>query len=503
MLEIISNINMDSLKFYLNIEVIPTCSYGNYMLDLSDESSSIYQNQSKFIFLFLDIDEFNDDFEQFLLLVSKFLQKSNKILILNTLSYYPKQVDTFLYQNLQKELIYNQKIFELKNKYSNLLLLDFYNLCKNSQIYDLKYWYLARIKFNSTFFEKLAKELELLIKTYKYGSKKVLILDMDNTLWGGVIGEEEINLSNDGVGKIYVDFQKNIKRLKKLGILLAICSKNNYEDGIRGLNHINSILNENDFTIKKINWNHKAENIQEIAEELNLGLDSFVFIDDSKIERESIKQILPQVAVPEFPNEIYNLNDWFLDIVKQYFSKITLTKEDLLKQKQYENNIKREELKQNISYEDFLKSLKIKLDFFIDDDRFKERYAQMTQKTNQFNLTTKRYTLSDIEYFIQNPKYKIVAVNYQDKFGNEGIVALVILEIADQITIDSFLMSCRVLKRGVEKNIIKKIVTLFQDKDIIGIYNPTEKNIQVKDLYHNFGFKKIDENHFIREANGK
>jgi FkbH-like protein len=504
MIEIISNINMDSLKYYLSIDVFESCGYGNYMLDLSDENSSIYQSKSEFVFLFLDIDEFNGDFDEFLELVEKFLQKSSKTLILNTVSFYPKQIDTFLYNSLEKELEFNKKILQLKEKYKNVLIFDFYNLSKNGEIYDLKYWYLARIKFNKNFFEKAAEEIELLINTYKYGSKKVLILDMDNTLWGGVIGEEEIKLSNDGIGKIYLDFQKNIKKLKDLGVLLAICSKNNYEDGIKGLNHPNSVLKEEDFIVKKINWQHKAENIKEIARELNLGLDSFVFIDDNPVERESIRQILPEIIVPEFPKEIYELNDWFLDVVKAYFAKITLTKEDVLKQKQYENNLKRSQLQKNITYEEFLESLEIKLDFYIDDERFIERYAQMTQKTNQFNLTTKRYTLNDIKNFIHSDKYKVIAVNYKDKFGDEGITALVILEEKEnEVIIDTFLMSCRILKRNVEKEIIKKILEIFPGKNIIGLYYPTKKNDQVKDLYIKFGFEKIDENTFIRRAYGE
>jgi FkbH-like protein len=504
MIEIISNINMDSLKYYLSIDVLESCGYGNYMLDLSDENSSIYKSESEFVFLFLDINEFNGDFDEFLELVKKFLQKSSKTLILNTVSFYPKQIDTFLYNSLEKELEFNKKILQLKKKYKNVLIFDFYNLSKNGEIYDLKYWYLARIKFNKDFFEKAAKEIEILINTYKYGSKKVLILDMDNTLWGGVIGEEEIKLSNDGIGKIYLDFQKNIKKLKDLGVLLAVCSKNNYEDGIKGFNHPNSILKEEDFIVKKINWQHKAENIKEIARELNLGLDSFVFIDDNPVERESIRQILPEVIVPEFPKEIYKLNDWFLDVVKKHFAKITLTKEDVLKQKQYENNLKRNQLQKNITYEEFLKSLEIKLDFYIDNERFMERYAQMTQKTNQFNLTTKRYTINDIKNFIRNDRYKVIAVNYKDKFGDEGITALVILEEKEnEVIIDTFLMSCRILKRDVEKEIMNKILEFYPDKNIIGLYYPTKKNDQVKDLYIKFGFEKIDENTFIRRAYGE
>ena len=380
-------------------------------------------------------------------------------------------------------------------------MIDFNKLVKQNKIYDEKYWYMARIRFNKLGFELIAKEIDSLIKTYKYGSKKVLVLDMDNTLWGGVIGEGCIQLSNEGVGKIYKEFQSNIRKLKEFGILLAICSKNNYMDGISGLNHEHSILGEDDFIIKKINWENKALNISQIAKELNLGENSIVFIDDNPVERNLVKEFLPQVNVPDFPEDIYTLNSWFLNIVNQYFPKLNLTKEDLEKQQQYEAKFKRDELLSDISYEDFLKSLDIQIDFLIDDEQNIERYAQMTQKTNQFNLTTKRYTLADISNFIKSKSYNVIAVNYKDKFANEGITGLVILEYkSDEVFIDTFLLSCRILKRGVENKLFEKIEQLSNSKNIIGQYIPTAKNGQTKDLYINFGFKQIDENNFVKKG---
>ncbi len=500
-IEILSNINMDGLKFYLkDYSFNNSCSYGNYLMDLIDENSSIYKNDSEAIILFLDFDEFHENIDDIISGVDNFIKKTNKLVIMNTFKSINKPIDTFLYKTYEKELQINLQILNFAKKNSNILILNLEKILSNYTFYDEKYWYLGRMKFSKKALELIAKDIDILIKTYKFGSKKLLILDLDNTLWGGIIAEDEIKLSNDGEGKIFVDFQKNIKKLKDLGILLAICSKNNYEDGIKGLNHINSILKEDDFIVKKINWQDKATNIEAILKELNLGESSAVFIDDNPVEREYVKSILPEVIVPDFPDDIYYLSSWFLDIVEKYFAKINLTKEDLKKQEQYIAKIKRDSVAKKMSYDDFLKQLNIKIDFLLNDEKHIERYAQMTQKTNQFNLTTKRYSVADIKNFIKSKDYDILAINYQDKFANEGITGLLILKKNDKnIEIDTFLLSCRILKRDVEKAILKKLEKLYKGKTLIGYYYPTKKNMQTKDLYPSFGFKKIDENRYVKE----
>jgi FkbH-like protein len=236
-------------------------------------------------------------------------------------------------------------------------------------------------------------------------------------------------------------------------------------------------------------------------QELNLGASSLVFIDDNPVEREYVQSVLADVSVPAFPKDIYTLNSWFMDIIEENFSKINLTKEDLKKQEQYIAKIKRDSVSKNISYEEFLKNLNIEIDFHIDDRIHIERYSQMTQKTNQFNLTTKRYTIADIKQFISDPLYMVIAINYKDKFANEGITGLVIThKVNNDIEIDTFLLSCRILKRGVEKAIFEKLEELYPSEDIIGIYIPTEKNEQTKELYSLYNFVKIDENKFIKKG---
>tara|TARA_B100000959_G_C14951981_1_gene612258 strand:+ start:396 stop:1859 length:1464 start_codon:yes stop_codon:yes gene_type:complete len=476
-------------------------NFGNYMIDLVDSNSFLSKSESDIIILFLDLDELNEDIEDIINAVDQFISATNKTIIINTMCYTPRYLDTFLNKSLEVELNANIKLLNYSRKNSNVLLLDFSKLIKQNNFFDEKYWYMARIKFSKIGFELIAEEIRRIINTYKYGSKKVLILDMDDTLWGGIIGEDEIKLSNDGVGKIYLDFQKKIKKLQELGILLAICSKNNYVNGITGLNHPNSILKEDDFIVKKINWNDKASNLKEILEELNLGHSSIVFIDDNPVEREYIKNIFPDISVPEFPKNIYTLNSWFLNVIKDNFSKISITKEDLKKQAQYEAKIKRDNFSKNISYEDFLESLDINIQFFIDDYTNVERYSQLTQKTNQFNLTTKRYTISEIKNFIDSDNYTVIAISYKDKFSNEGITGLVILNNNEElIEIDTFLLSCRILKRGVEKAIFMKLEELYPNKGIIGKYIPTSSNIQTKELYTTYNFAKIDDNNFLKNG---
>jgi FkbH-like protein len=282
---------------------------------------------------------------------------------------------------------------------------------------------------------------------------------------------------------------------------LVACSKNNYNDGIKGLKHINSILTEDDFIIKKINWNDKASNIEEIAKELNLGYESLVFIDDSPMERSHVKEVIPNITVPEFPKDVYSINSWFLSVVEDFFSKISLTTEDLNKEEQYIAKRQRDYAIKNTSYEDFLKTLNIEIEFQINNKGHIERYAQMTQKTNQFNLTTRRYSIAEMRSFVESSFYDVISVNYKDKYANEGVTGLVIVNILDkQVEIDSFLLSCRILKRGVESSILSKLSELYFDKDIVGFYVETEKNSQTKKLYESHGFKKIDKNKFLKKV---
>jgi len=502
-LEIISNINMDSLKYHLkDYEILQNCSYGNYMIDLLDTNSSLYTSNSDVVVCFLDIDTLKEDITD-ILNALKNLKKSGKIIILNSVSFYPKYIDTYTNNTILKEFEINQQIINFA-KENNILILDFYSIVKEYgaiELYDEKYWYLGKIKFSAKGFKLIASKIDTILTSYKQSAKKCLVLDLDNTLWGGVIAEDEIQLSNEGVGSIYQEFQSSIKKLKDFGILLAINSKNNLDDALEGLNHPSSILKKDDFIIIKANWENKNQNIQNIAHELNIAEDALVFIDDNQVERELVSNTT-QAVVPDFVSDIYQLNKWFIqDVVYPYFYKFQITNEDLAKQIQYKAKLQRDKISKQMNYAEFLKSLEINLTFYINDKKYIQRYAQLTQKTNQFNLTTKRYTVEDIEKFIDDKNYNVIAVEYQDKFAKEGIIALAIIEKKDKESIiDTFLLSCRVLKRDVEKQLIKQIEKLCQKSTIlVGEYQETQRNIIVKDFYKELGFKKIDDNKYIKD----
>lgn len=505
-IEVISNVNMDSLKFYLKEYIIKnSCSYGNYLIDLLDENSKLYSNDTDFIFCFLDIDTLNDELEIIFQAILK-LKEKKKFIAINTISFYPFYLDTYTNETLLKELDLNRKIIKFV-KENNFLLIDFSAIVKRigyENIYDYRFWYMAKIKYSAKTFDCIAKNLSAVLKASKESCKKCLVLDLDNTLWGGVIGEGEIELSNEGKGAVFQEFQKNIKKLKDLGIILAINSKNNLEDAKVGLNHPSSILKEDDFIIIKSNWENKNTNLTAIANELNIGEDSLVFIDDNPVERELVKNT-SQAIIPDFPEDIYDLNSWFIkDVVYKYFYKLDINSEDLKKQEQYKAKIQRDEASQNMSYEEFLKTLNIKLSFYINDVKNIQRYAQLTQKTNQFNLTTKRYSINDIENFINRKDYLVIGVDYEDRFAKEGIIGLAIVKKGKEAYIDTFLLSCRVLKREVENKLVGKIIELLENSEkLIGEYIKTPKNILVEDLYPKLGFIKINDSKFVKEINEK
>ena len=434
--------------------------------------------------------------------------RPNTVIVLNNLYLNPYRTETHLDANSEYsfsdiEISLNRKIKEFAKDSPSFIILDwkravsFYGY---KSLYDIKYWYLGRIKYTKLGFEILNKEFESLLKAYTGKIKKVLVLDLDNVLWGGIIGEDGldgIKLSEDGIGKAYRDFQKLIKQMKDIGILLTICSKNNLEDVKEVFeNHPMMVLNFDDFVSKKINWKNKVTNIKEIADELNLGLDSFVFIDDNPTEREVVRRYLEMVAVPDFPSNPEDLPQWFInDVVFEYFPKISVTKEDMEKTRQYIANIKRKNMSKKLDINEFLRTLEIRIKIYNDDTRFLVRTAQMTQKTNQFNLTTKRYTENDIRNFINNPDWHIFNLEYEDKFGNEGIVGTSIVKVdGKNAYIDSFLMSCRIIGKNVEYVFLYEILKKLRELGVNNVYAQyikTRKNSLVKNFYDECGLKNV------------
>lgn len=399
---------------------------------------------------------------------------------------------------------YRKKISKLSEKDSrvkNINIDDFFNRFSTSDLIDWKFYYLSKMVVKPQIALQFKKWFHKKLDAINYKRKKCLVLDLDNTLWGGVLGEDGIDgvkLGGDYPGNAFRDFQANIKMAANAGVMLAVCSKNNIED-VQEMwaKHPENILTENDFVCIKSNWVDKAKNIAEISQELNIGLDSFVFIDDNPRERERVKTELPMVEVPEFPDQPFELFNFFTKIYSNFFQIHRLTEEDSKKTKQYKENTLRNQLKTSIgSIDEYIKNLNIELSIFINSNV--SRVAQMTQKTNQFNLTTKRYSEAEINDFIENGHF-IYSLGVKDKFGDNGITGAAIVLVNKEnksANIDSYLLSCRILGKNIEDIFLKYILNHLYDEGIINViakYCSTKKNSQTTSFYDNNSFDIIDE----------
>ena len=387
---------------------------------------------------------------------------------------------------------FNQLAWAMAAEKPNVQVIDFGAFLKQyaaSEWVDWKFYHISQMILNprlSGAFGEWYAEQE---RARALQRKKCLILDLDNTLWGGVLGEEGISgiqVDGDYPGKAYHYWQEGIKELGREGVILAICSKNNLAD-VEALFAAREMpLRLEDFACMRINWNDKAANIRAIAEDLNIGLDSMVFIDDNPTERELIRQQLPMVAVPEWPTQPYELPAFYAQLVREYFAVYTLTEEDKKKTEQYRQNASRAQAQAHFTnMEDFLCSLQMELTIAPATEVSIPRIAQMTQKTNQFNLTTKRYTENDIRALLADGA-KIWTLAVRDKFGDNGITGLMI--VTSQGEVDTLLMSCRVLGKGIEDVFVKTVLGQLDFSTLKAMFIPTEKNSQVAEFYDTIGF---------------
>lgn len=378
---------------------------------------------------------------------------------------------------------------------------DFLQYVRNQQFIDWRYYFMYKTLLNpglSAHFSAWFRRQWLAIEGKR---KKCLVLDLDNTLWGGVLGEdgkEGIKLGNSYPGNAYKTFQKMLLEASKLGVLLAIASKNNEDEVWEAIeNHPDMILKKDHFAAWRINWNDKAKNIKEIAEELNIGIDSIVFIDDNPIERNWILQALPDVIAPEFPNSQYKLVTFFQEVYNSYFQLYDPTSEDKEKLLLYKQNSLRQQSQLHFTrIEDYIASLDTRI-FIREADSFSiPRIAQLTQKTNQFNLTTHRYTEPDISDFITSG-HLVYSASVTDKFGDNGITAVCILKRISPIKaeIDTYLLSCRILGRFIEYAIMKKLLNIAFDNGISEVsasFIPTSKNSHSELFFETLGFEVIE-----------
>ncbi len=367
-----------------------------------------------------------------------------------------------------------------------------------NQWFDPERWFSYKLANSVEGSFAIATSLHALVLAMYGRGKKVLVLDLDNTLWGGVIGDDGVDRIQIGretaMAEAYTAFQEYCLRLRNRGILLAVCSKNDDAVARSGFEHPDSVLKLEHFSAFKANWEPKHDNILAIAKELNLGVDSFVFVDDNPAERAIVEAQIPSMAVPDVGSEVVK----FAPALEQgrYFELVSLGKEDLARARLYQENSHRAALEQKFAnYGEYLDSLEMTAEIDVFNPTYMDRIAQLTNKTNQFNLTTRRYTLAEIESAAADGHHVGLYGKLTDRFGDNGLIS-VVLGRADghELHLELWLMSCRVLKREMETAMLDALVEQAQARKLrrlLGYYLPTAKNGMVAGHYEKLGFALV------------
>ncbi len=357
-------------------------------------------------------------------------------------------------------------------------------------LYDQRLWYVARMRLSPGGLAALAELIARHAAARRGAAGKVAAIDLDGVLWGGVVGEaglRGIELGDEGVGLAFQDFQRELLCLHDIGIVLALCSKNNPRDAAEVFErHPAMVLRREHFAAERINWQDKATNLRELAAELRLGLDSFVFLDDSPIERDWVRRALPEVSVPELPNDPSERPAMLRSMPA--FARIALTGADRGRAASYHAERDRRALSAAASsFEEFLGSLDQQATIEPVSDASLARAAQLCQRTNQFNLTTRRYDAGELERLLAEDDVELYTLAVSDRFGDSGITGLAILRLAEEeAEIDTFLMSCRILGRGLEDALLAFLAERAHARGarlLVGRFVPTAKNAQAADFY--------------------
>jgi len=522
--KILSNVTVNSFKeiieYSLRLKKInPKIEIGNFDNIVQD---SIISSDCNLVFVFYDIlniiDNVSGYFESLdensiLELAQKIKSEIDLILInlkatptviFNTFSA-ASIVSPFVNQTRLEQFVasLNDYLYGLTAK--NLVLVNIDKIIfelGRAQVFDFRFYQSSKAPYTISFFKTYIRAIESTILKVTGKVKKAIIFDCDNTLWKGVVGEdgiENIQMSaNTSFGKAFYDVQCIAKHLSKNGILVGLCSKNNLSDVEEVINkHKDMILSNEDIIIKRVNWNDKATNLQEIAAELNIGVDSILFVDDSDYEINLVKERFPDLKTFQVPKNSYLYKNGLLDFVYQNTS-LVVSVEDLKKTEQYKEQFVREIAKNNFdSMDSYISSLKIKLDIHKNNQSQVPRVSQLTQKTNQFNLTTVRYTEIEIEEFINSNTKHVFTAAVSDKFGDSGLTVVCIVFIDKDgaiATIDSLLMSCRIIGRNIEFVFMDQVFQFLRSvgvKIIDSKFISTAKNNQVSDFYEKLGFSVI------------
>ncbi len=440
-------------------------------------------------------------------LIKNYNSNSNSKLIIsnfNIPSYSPNGIlenkSEFGFYEMIEEI--NNSLRNISKTNNSVYVFDFNQFVSKygeQNIFDYRQFHLGDIQISLNFIPLLANDLMSFIKPITSCNRKCIVLDLDNTLWGGVVGEDGfdgIELGHTPNGKAFVEFQKELLALWNQGVILAINSKNNAEDAMKVISeHPDMILREKNFASVQINWDDKANNMKKIAGEINIGLDSMVFFDDDKLNQERIRQEFPEILTVELSNEpsqfvlqLQNLND---------FNVLHITSEDKKRGEMYFQQRERKNLEKTISnLDDFLKELNIRVKIKHSNEFLIPRISQLTMKTNQFNLTTRRYQEEEIRSMSNDQKFSVGCAQVLDKFGDNGITGVYIIKKSDKFwLIDTFLLSCRILGRGVENAILSQILMDAKKNAIEEIraeFIPSQKNKPSENFLSDYGFEKQD-----------
>ena len=499
--------------------------YNQYNQEFLNSQSDFYKFSPDVTFLVLDIRNFlgdnfhfpynlSDDERKSLVkekihhlenIIQNFEKNSNSKLVItnfNIPSYSPNGIieskSVFGFHEMIEEI--NKLLRNISKNNNSVYIYDFNQFISKygeKNVFDYRQFHVGDIQIALNFVPHFGDELMGFIKPITGTNRKCIVLDLDNTIWGGIVGEdgfEGIQLDHTSNGKAFVDFQKELLSLWNQGVILAINSKNNFDDAMKVIReHPNMILREKNFASIQINWNDKAHNIKQITDEINIGLNSIVFFDDDKLNRERIRQEFPDVLTVELPDDPSQFSTILKDL--NDFNVLQRTDEDVKRGQMYAQQRERKKLENSISsLDDFLQQLDIKVKMKKSNEFLIPRISQLTLKTNQFNLTTKRYQEEEIRTLANDKKFIVGCAQVLDKFGDNGITNVYIINKEDKTwIIDTFLLSCRVMGRGVEDAILSEILKDAKQNGISQIkaeFIPTQKNMPAENFLSDNGFKK-------------
>lgn len=503
--------------------VLWTGGYNQYQFEMLDGGSELYAFQPDVTACLLDdkllafdalhahgLEEFErsavDTIDQLNDLASKFAERCQGVLIFNTIPSNVVQVDTLIDYKSKARLgrlwrEFNVRLLELMERHPQLIVVDADPLVlrtkadyRNEKLNDY-----AGIAYSDELMAEFEHEIAKITRTVKGKTKKCLVVDLDNTLWGGVVGEDSadgILLDSAGDGKPYHNFQKVIKALARQGVLLAINSKNDHdlvEEVLR--THPSMVLARGDFLVVKANWQDKAGNLREIAAQLNIGLDSMVFVDDQPFERDLVRHEVSEVEVLDIGDDASE----YARILTQrgLFNIVDLTEEDRQRGEKYKSEEKRAEFRMNTTdYVDYLKGLNIQVSLVASSAANMQRLEQLEQRTNQFNMTTRRLKRAELEMYGRDSRYWLRGIEASDRFGRYGLVGSILMDKGSggdcrTWVVSSLILSCTVLSRGIERGVLDYVVAQARQAGVAEIlteYVETAKNKNHRKFYEEMGF---------------